>query len=134
MIQCIIPCVLYSVGRDQAKEIPRLSALSSRLVLRLIVNPQWANSAIMHLEHTQPSPPTLHEAGMASGITVPTLGCGDGNLRDFIQQQWELTGQLVEKTRQLKQSGHIHGTQRVERKLRAERAFLESVRTASFLL
>jgi len=79
-----------------------------------------------HVAHTQ--------AGMASGITAPTSSCGGSrNLKHFIKRQWELAGQLVEKTQQLKQNGHIHGIQRIERKLSAERAFLESVRIPTCL-
>ena len=71
---------------------------------------------------------------MASGVTASTSSCGGSrNLKHFIQRQWELAGQLVEKTQQLKQNGHIHGIQRIERKLSAERAFLESVRIATCL-
>lgn len=68
----------------------------------------------------------LSVVGMASGGSTSSSACGD-SLRHFIQQQWELAGHLLEKALQLKQERHIHGMQRIERKIRAERSFLESV-------
>ena len=61
---------------------------------------------------------------MASGSSASSSVCDD-TLKHFIKQQWELAGQLLEKA--LQQEKHIHGMQRVVRKIRAERAFLESV-------
>lgn len=63
---------------------------------------------------------------MASGSSASASVCDD-TLKHFIEQQWELAGQLLEKALQLKQEKHIHGMQRVVRKIKAERAFLESV-------
>lgn len=60
-------------------------------------------------------------ASSASDVSTADL------LRPTIQQRWELAGRLMQKALELKHGENIRGMQRVERKIRAERAFLESV-------
>ena len=48
-------------------------------------------------------------------------------LKGLVKQRWELAGRLLQKAIQLKHQAQIRGMQRTERKIKAERAFLESV-------
>ncbi len=45
-----------------------------------------------------------------------------------VRRRWELAGRLLEKAARLRRDHVIRGMQRVERKIHAERSFLESVR------
>lgn len=47
--------------------------------------------------------------------------------RQLIKERIELAGNLLEKAQQLKHGGAIRGFQRIERKIKAEKNFLESV-------
>lgn len=55
--------------------------------------------------------------------------------RQVIKERVDLAGKLLVKAQQLKHGGGIKGFQRIERKIKAEKNFLESVsRTVSKLL
>lgn len=47
--------------------------------------------------------------------------------RQLIKERIELAGKLLVKAQQLKHGGGIKGFQRIERKIKAEKNFLESV-------
>ena len=47
--------------------------------------------------------------------------------RQLIKERIELAGKLLVKAQQLKHGGGIKGIQRIERKIKAEKNFLESV-------
>lgn len=47
--------------------------------------------------------------------------------RQLIKERIELAGKLLVKAQQLKHGGSIKGFQRIERKIKAEKNFLESV-------
>ena len=48
--------------------------------------------------------------------------------RQLIQERVELAGKLLTKAQKLKHGGGVSGFQRIERKIKAEKSFLESVR------
>ena len=52
---------------------------------------------------------------------------GVSSRRQLIKERTELAGKLLVKAQQLKHSGGIKGFQRIERKVKAEKNFLESV-------
>ena len=65
---------------------------------------------------------------MASVRYEPEAQRDPHELRESLKRRWELSDRLLEKVSRLKHDHSIHGIQRVERKIVAEKAFLESVR------
>lgn len=48
-------------------------------------------------------------------------------LKQSVKEQHKMAGRLLIKALELKHSGHVKGVQKLERKIKAEKGFLESV-------
>ena len=69
-------------------------------------------------------------------LTMARVDCSKGQsdprgkselLMKSVKQQHEMAGKLLIKTLELKHGAHVRGIQKLERKIKAEKGFLESV-------